>query len=399
MENDTNRMKVFIRIRPPLPREISNKSFTQCLNNKNNEIFISKVNKPTILNTNMLINDIETYNFDHVFNITSDQNEIFEVLGKNLIGKLSEGYNSTIFAYGQTGSGKTYTIEGTEEQPGIILNLINDLFIFLKNAQDSEDKLTISMTAIQIYMEKISDLLSKEDKILKLKKSGDEFEISDVTEESLDSAEQAIKIFYKAQSKRIFANTKMNDTSSRGHVIYTIKLYKDKNFLSKFNLVDLAGSERISKSGTTGDNLKESISINKSLYSLQGVVDALVNPKSFNYKNPPFRDSKLTMILKDLLGGNSITYLLANISPSLTEVSETISTLKFAESCKKIINKPNKKEQNKSKISDLFNCKPKEIVKKKVIEMPWKDHPISFTYKSVNTEFGEIFYLENEVQK
>lgn len=399
MENDSNKIKIFIRIRPPLLREISNKSFIQCLNTKNNEIYVSKIDKPTILNTNMVINDIEKYKFDHVFDIKTDQIEIFQVLAKNLVENFLQGYNTTIFAYGQTGSGKTYTLEGTQQEPGIILHLINQIFLFLKDSNgEFDEKLTVSFTAIQIYLEKISDLLSKEEKLLKLKNTGEEYEISDVTEKFFDSLDESIIIFYEAQSKRIFANTNMNDTSSRGHVIYTIKLYKGKNLLSKFNIVDLAGSERISKSGTTGSNLKESISINKSLYSLQGVVDALVNPKSINYKNPSFRDSKLTMILKDSLGGNSITYLLANISPSLTEVSETISTLKFAQSCKQIINKPNKKEHTKSKLSELFTCMPETKVKKTVLEMPWKDHQPFYSYNSVITEYGEIFYLENEIR-
>src|SRR5690606_15576090 len=113
-----------------------------------------------------------------------------------------------------------------------------------------------------------------------------------------------------------------------------------------FNLVDLAGSERISKSGTTGKNLKESISINKSLFSLQGVVDALTNPNSVNKKNPPFKDSKLTMILSDSLGGNCITKLIANISPSMTESSETVSTVKFASACSKIKNAPQRNQAN-----------------------------------------------------
>ena len=178
MENDSNKIKIFIRIRPPLLREISNKSFIQCLNSKNNEIYVSKINKPTILNTNMIINDIEKYNFDHVFDIKTDQIEIFEVLGKNLVENFLQGYNTTIFAYGQTGSGKTYTLEGTQQEPGIILHLINHIFLFLKDSNgEFDEKLTVSFTAIQIYLEKISDLLSKEEKSLKLKNTGEEYEI------------------------------------------------------------------------------------------------------------------------------------------------------------------------------------------------------------------------------
>ena len=196
----------------------------------------------------------------------------------------------------------------------------------------------------------------------------------------------------------------MNDISSRGHVVYILKIYKRENnfdyfLFSKFNLVDLAGSERITKSGTAGINLKESIFINKSLFTLQNVVDALTNSKSPQYGHPPLRESKLTMILSNSLGGNCITTLIGCISPSLTEVNESISTLRFASSCKKILNKP-KNNNLKEKLmlkKRLYgeNYKEKEKKKEKIKEIPWKNSEYDYSYNYVNTEYGKIFYIEN----
>lgn len=419
MESDNNnRIKVFIRIRPPMERELINNTYIQSLNTKNNQLYISKLNKASVINTDLESFDkIETYSFDHIFTSQSTQKDLNEIIGKISLNKIFEGYNSTIFSYGQTGSGKTYSIEGNPDNPGLLLNILNDLYNWKKN--NKVDKITIRITALQIYMEKISDLLSDSDKCYKLAQKDKSFEITNLNHTIIETYEEALNAFYKAQERRIVAKTKMNDTSSRGHVVYTFYIdreilfnttkdnYEDteniimkkKILNSKFHLVDLAGSERISKSGTSGNNLKESISINKSLFALQGVVGALVNPKAINYKNPPFRDSKLTMFLKDSLGGNSITYLLANISPSYTEVSETISTLNFALSCTKIINNPtiNKFELREEAKRRLYGEKKPISIKKKEIEMPWKNYELQYDYRSVQTEFGEIFYIENSL--
>ena len=373
----TSNLNVHIRIRPVLQREINNNSFIQCLASKNNKIYISKANKPLIIREDIESNiDVDCFTFDSIFDKISTQEDLFNTVGIPSIKCILEGYNSTIFAYGQTGSGKTYTIEGNEDNPGLLPRIIKNIF----NVINNDENYKITMSAIQIYFEQISDLIDdeKSKKEIKIVKKENGFECSNLEEILLNSPEESLNIFKKAQKKRVVASTIMNDISSRGHVVYMLKIYKkeensDYFLFSKFNLVDLAGSERITKSGTTGINLKESIFINKSLYTLQNVVDALTNPKSPQYGLPPFRESKLTMILSNSLGGNCITTLIGCISPSLTEVNESISTLKFAFSCKKILNKPqnnNLKERLLLK-KRLYgeNYKEKENKKEKIKEI------------------------------
>ena len=401
----TSNLNVHIRIRPVLQREINNNSFIQCLASKNNKIYISKTNKPLIIREDIESNiDVDCFTFDTIFDKISNQEDIFNTVGIPSIKCILEGYNSTIFAYGQTGSGKTYTIEGNEDNPGLLPRIIKNIFNVIIN----DENYKITMSAIQIYFEQISDLIDdeKSKKEIKILKKENGFECSNLEEIILNSPEESLNIFKKAQKKRIVASTIMNDISSRGHVVYMLKIYKkeensDYFLFSKFNLVDLAGSERITKSGTTGINLKESIFINKSLYTLQNVVDALTNPKSPQYGLPPFRESKLTMILSNSLGGNCITTLIGCISPSLTEVNESISTLKFASSCKKILNKPqnnNLKERLMLK-KRLYgeNYKEKENKKDKVKEIPWKNFEYNYSYNYINTEYGKIYYIENNL--
>ncbi len=515
-------LNIFIRIRPPLERELKDNSFIQCLNSKSNKIFISKKNKPIIINDNLnesnSNSDIEIFTFDRVFKNNSLQEEIFDLVGKEGINNILSGYNSTIFTYGQTGTGKTYTIEGTKENPGLLPNIFEELFKQVESIENKkEEDIIILFSVIQIYMEKLNDLLSvidfkdykegnltnnllnnnfinKEEnkknfnkslikdnysmnnnknynKDFKLVKSENGFDLLNITEKEIKNKEDAMRIFMLAKKQRIIASTKMNDVSSRGHVIYTLKIIrkiestytkKDKNsndkeeilskklesnnfikneikslrindniienynnnlenknlnnlksdaiekiVFSKLNIVDLAGSERITKSGSCGKTLNESISINKSLFCLQGVVDSLLN-----YNNPPFRESKLTMILSDSLGGNCITSLIACVSPSISEVSETFSTLYFASSCKKILNKPiinidnehNKLDEAKKRLyGENYKKNDKEINLKKKFEkeilkniMPWKDFKFNYSYNSVFiNEIEEVFYLEN----
>jgi len=485
--SSTNKLKIndnlniFIRIRPPLQREIKNNSYTQCLNvksNCSNKIYISKTNKPLLLNSfeNDTNTDVEIYNFDYIFKNDSTQNELFNIVGKNSIQNVLTGYNSTIFAYGQTGSGKTFTIEGSEEKPGLLPNIFENLFSFRDNlVSESNEEITILFSALQIYLEKLTDLLkslnaptknnldiySNTKKLienannhfiknaksispvrnnsnintislndicedLKISKTETGFEVKNLTEIPINNFSEAMLAFQESQNQRVTASTKMNEVSSRGHVIYTLKIFHSKNLpdssstinkklnkttYSKFNIVDLAGSERITKSGTTGNNLKESISINKSLFCLQGVVDALSNKNSLNYLKPPFRDSKLTMILSDSLGGNCITSLIACVSPSISEASESLSTLQFAGSCKKILNKPIvnmateeiKKEQAKRRLyGQNYNINKNEEIEKekkeKLKSLPWKGFKnYHYEHKSIITqELGEIFYIETK---
>jgi hypothetical protein len=402
-ESDLKYLKVFVRIRPALKREIDNNSYTQCLSSKEEKIFFSKNNKPIIIkeNINLISKDFETFQFHGVFDKEDSQSEIFHKIGIPSINSVLDGFNSTIFSYGQTGSGKTFTIEGDRENPGLIPNIFDYLFS-QECAKDNSPKLICFFSALQIYLEKVTDLLSDNFGHLKIQQCESAWIVKDLCEIEIRTSQEAMDIFYLAQKKRVVQSTKMNESSSRGHVIYSIKILKQyqdqENWISsKLNLVDLAGSERISKSGTTGHSLKESISINKSLFCLQLVVESLSNLNSCKKNQPPFRDSKLTMILKDSLGGNCITSLIGTISPSLTEASETLSTLNFSSSCRRIINQPKINICDKKKLARdrLYGPVTKKIDAVNEKEMPWKYFTPDVRYNSIKTNLGEIFYLEN----
>lgn len=417
MESNIYNPNVFIRIRPALNRELSSNSYNQCVAHKNNKIFITKSNKPLLLQESLESNDqVETYLFDEVFSFNSTQQEIYEKIGLPALNHALQGYNTTIFAYGQTGSGKTHTIEGSEGNEGLIYRIVNELFRCNKSENgDLKEKISVVFMCIQIYMEKITDLLNEEGKEakkeIKIVTTEEGFECLNLTEKIVSSPEEAIFYYKTAQKRRVVKSTKMNDFSSRGHALYTFKIIHNIRSkgnkivkFSKFNIVDLAGSERITKTQTTGVNLKESISINKSLYPLLAVVNALTNQKALDRKCPPFRESKLTMLLKDSLGGNCITNLIATISPSLTEVEETISTLHFASNCKQITNiviineAKSKLDAKKRLYGSNFQIFNHSKEKKKPKSLPWTHIYLQYSYNSVSTKTGEVYYIENDIQ-
>lgn len=415
MEQNLYNPNVFIRIRPVLNRELSSDSYNQCCATINNKIFITKSNKPLLLQETLESNDeVDTYLFDEIFSFNSTQQEIYEKIGLPALNHALQGYNTTIFAYGQTGSGKTFTIEGSEDNAGLIYRIVNELFNCSKN-EEPKEKISVVFTCIQIYMEKITDLLDEKEKDaqtdIKIITTENGFDCLNLTEKLIKSPEEAIFYFKTAQKRRVVKSTKMNDFSSRGHALYTFKILhnirsKGNKIIkfSKFNIVDLAGSERITKTQTTGVALKESISINKSLYPLLSVVNALTNKNALDRKCPPFRESKLTMLLKDSLGGNCITSLIATISPSLSEVEESISTLRFANNCKQITNTvvineaKSKLDAKKRLYGSNFQILKNEKEKKKPKSLPWVHLLSQYNYNSVSTKIGEIHYIENDVK-
>uniref|UniRef100_A0A673MY89 Kinesin-like protein KIF13B n=1 Tax=Sinocyclocheilus rhinocerous TaxID=307959 RepID=A0A673MY89_9TELE len=280
------------------------------------------------------------------------QDVVFQCLGESLLHNAFQGYNACIFAYGQTGSGKSYTMMGSVDQPGLIPRLCSSLFERTVQHQREEECFTVEVSYMEIYNEKVRDLLDpkgsrqalrvREHKVLGPYVDG----LSRLAVESYKDIESLMS---EGNKSRTVAATNMNEESSRSHAVFNIILthtLKDLQSgtsgekVSKLSLVDLAGSERAAKTGAAGERLKEGSNINKSLTTLGLVISALADQGAGKNKNKfvPYRDSVLTWLLKDSLGGNSRTAMVATVSPAADNYDETLSTLRYADRAKSIVN-------------------------------------------------------------
>eukprot|EP00929_Paragymnodinium_shiwhaense_P070364 TRINITY_DN3563_c1_g3_i1.p1 TRINITY_DN3563_c1_g3~~TRINITY_DN3563_c1_g3_i1.p1 ORF type:complete len:1266 (+),score=429.57 TRINITY_DN3563_c1_g3_i1:124-3921(+) len=293
------------------------------------------------------------YAFDHIFQSNSPQENVYHALGVPLLDKAMEGYNSTIFAYGQTGSGKTFTMmnhrAGAEDR-GLIPRISDGLYERIDSAmQESETRrFLVCCSFMEIYNEIIFDLLQPRAKQAKgglevREQKGLGVYVKDLTEVVIESASKMQGLIEQGFEHRTTAATKMNEGSSRSHCIFVIKLHQkdaqdeSKNTFSKLNLVDLAGSERAKSTEAEGERLKEGANINKSLSALGNVINALSSVSGGSKKVfVPYRNSKLTRVLQESLGGNSLCTMVATISPSSTNLEETLSTLNYAKRAKTI---------------------------------------------------------------
>ncbi|PSN70423.1 kinesin family protein-like protein [Corynespora cassiicola Philippines] len=296
----------------------------------------------------------KTYQFDKVFSPAADQNIVFDEVVAPILDEVLGGFNCTIFAYGQTGTGKTYTMSGDisdilplPDGAGIVPRVLYSLFNKLET-EETENSVKVSF--IELYNEELRDLLSADDSVkLKIyddnsKKGNSTTLVQGMEERHLKTAAQGIKMLREGSHKRQVAATKCNDLSSRSHTVFTITVYMKRvgedgqEYLSagKLNLVDLAGSENIQRSGAENKRAAEAGLINKSLLTLGRVINALVERSS----HIPYRESKLTRLLQDSLGGRTKTCIIATLSPAKSNLEETISTLDYAFRAKNIRNKP-----------------------------------------------------------
>lgn len=289
------------------------------------------------------------FTFDAVFSEKSSQRKIYDVCGAPIIESVLEGYNGTMFVYGQTGAGKSFTMEGVPTDPelrGIIPNAFQHIFDHIALKESNETYL-VRASYFEIYNEEIRDLLSSTPKdSLELKESPTTgVYVKGLSSHVVKSFEEIDAVMQRGKANRSVGATLMNAGSSRSHSVFTIVIersVRDENGddhirVGKLNLVDLAGSERQGKTGATGQRLKEATKINLSLSALGNVISALVDGKTHHV---PYRDSKLTRILQDSLGGNTKTVMCANAGPAEYNYDETISTLRYASRAKKIQNKP-----------------------------------------------------------
>ncbi|CAJ1338896.1 unnamed protein product, partial [Effrenium voratum] len=273
------------------------------------------------------------FEFDKAFQPKSSQQEVYEEV-KPLATSVLDGYNVCIFAYGQTGSGKTFTMTGNESNPGLNTRVLRELFL-VREQRKQEVEINISLSVTEIYNEMIKDLFnpdSAKNKKLDVKQNPDGTNtVPGLTERAVTSVEQVLEYMKEAQSNRTVMATDMNDESSRSHSIVQVKTVnvnrKDKTqYLGKINLIDLAGSENVNRSGVQGQGMREAQNINRSLFALGDVIASLVSKNG----HVPYRNSKLTMMLKDSLGGDSKTLMIVQCSPAQTNVTETLSSLTFA---------------------------------------------------------------------
>uniref|UniRef100_A0A8C6FWV2 Centromere-associated protein E n=1 Tax=Moschus moschiferus TaxID=68415 RepID=A0A8C6FWV2_MOSMO len=298
-------------------------------------------------NTVYQVDGSKSFNFDRVFHSNETTKNVYEEIAVPIIDSAIQGYNGTIFAYGQTASGKTYTMMGSQEYLGVIPRAIHDIFQKIKKFPDREFLLRVSY--MEIYNETITDLLCDTQKMKPLVIREDfnrNVYVADLTEEVVYTSEMALKWITKGEKNRHYGITKMNQRSSRSHTIFRMILEsrekgEPSNFegsvkVSHLNLVDLAGSERAAQTGAEGLRLKEGCNINRSLFILGQVIKKLSDGQVGGFIN--YRDSKLTRILQNSLGGNAKTRIICTITP--VSFDETLSTLQFASTAKYMKNTP-----------------------------------------------------------
>ncbi|XP_043711604.1 kinesin-like protein KIN-12D isoform X3 [Telopea speciosissima] len=338
-------VQVLIRIRPLNNAELSSHSYIRCLKQESTQS-ITWIGQPEL-----------RFTFDHVACETVNQEMLFRVAGLPMVENCLSGYNSCMFAYGQTGSGKTYTMLGEidelEVKPSTNRGMTPRIFEFLfariraeeESRRDEKLKYHCKCSFLEIYNEQITDLLDPSSTNLILRediKKG--VYVENLTEFEVQTVTDILKLLSQGAANRRVAATNMNRESSRSHSVFTCVIEsrweKDSTTNLRFarlNLVDLAGSERQKTSGAEGERLKEAANINRSLSTLGHVIMVLVDV-AHGKRHIPYRDSRLTFLLQDSLGGNSKTMIIANVSPSMSCAAETLSTLKFAQRAKLIQN-------------------------------------------------------------
>ncbi|KAJ2707511.1 hypothetical protein FB645_000687 [Coemansia sp. IMI 203386] len=304
-----------------------------------------------------------TFAYDRVFGSDTNQSMIYNYAIRDTLEDIFNGYNGTVFCYGQTGSGKTFTMMGADidndDLKGIIPRIVEGIFAKIIESPPTLEYM-VKTSYMEIYMERIRDLLSPTESNLPVHEDkANGVYVKGLMEVFVSSVDEVYEVMRQGAKNRVVAYTNMNAESSRSHSIFQITIeQKDtlsgKTKMGRLFLVDLAGSEKVGKTGATGQTLEEAKKINKSLSALGMVINALTDGKSTHI---PYRDSKLTRILQESLGGNSRTTLIINCSPASFNAAETISTLRFGMRAKSI--------KNKAKVNQELSAAELKIMLKK----------------------------------
>ncbi|KAM7519914.1 hypothetical protein LguiB_018876 [Lonicera macranthoides] len=353
IEDMKGKIRVFCRVRP----------LTQKENSEKERNVLSNVDEFTV--EHMWRDDrAKQHIYDRVFGGNATQEDVFEDT-RYLVQSAVDGYNVCIFAYGQTGSGKTFTIYGSDINPGLTPLATSELFKILKRDRN-KFSFSLKVYMVELYQDTLVDLLlPKNAKRLKLdikKDSKGMVSIENATVVSISTYDELKNIIQRGSEQRHTTGTLMNEQSSRSHLILSIiiestNLQTQSVARGKLSFVDLAGSERVKKSGSSGNNLKEAQSINKSLSALGDVISAL----SSGNQHIPYRNHKLTMLMSDSLGGNAKTLMFVNISPAGSNLDETYNSLTYASRVRSIVNDPSK------------NVSSKEVARLKKLVSYWKE--------------------------
>eukprot|EP00041_Stephanoeca_diplocostata_P037296 m.1402379 g.1402379 ORF g.1402379 m.1402379 type:complete len:2418 (+) comp25010_c0_seq3:94-7347(+) len=343
-------ISVAVRVRPLNQREIDGGAGTTWLVEDNTITQCASSGKPI---------PEASYSFDKIFNTGIKTQEVYNSIAKDIVLQAMEGFNGTIFAYGQTSSGKTHTMMGYPGEPGIIPLAVREVFDYIDGVENMEFLLRVS--CMEIYNETITDLLDTSKTNLKIKENHDgDVYVGDLTETAVGSPDAVMQLLNEGLGERHVAATKMNDTSSRSHTVFRIVIESrhirpstDETSddatapevvddgairVAQLNLVDLAGSERVAHTGAAGERLKEAGNINKSLLTLGSVIGKLAEAGNKDRAHIPYRDSKLTRILQNSLGGNAKTAIICAVTPATAHVEESLSSLKFSNRAKNIKN-------------------------------------------------------------
>ena len=460
IQSDDN-IKVYIRIRPPLPKELQSGQFFNITQVSEDSKSIEIIDKEyynnnisnNINNISLSLNDDyenssylgfsppltsnnHRFSFDYIFNMNSNQQEVYNKTSKPLIDSVLKGYNSTIFCYGQTSSGKTYTMTGpvnsfnsnNNNNRGIIQRAIEDIFEFI-DKHNENNKFVIKASYLQIYNENINDLLINKNnnnvnninlnKSLNIREDKNKgIFVENLSEWNVNNINDVGNLLKLGMMYRNTSPNYMNEYSSRSHAVFSL-IIEQMNFnnmnesdnnnnnedninneennnngteikISKINFVDLAGSERTNYS-SNNNSLEESKNINKSLHCLSNVIYAL---SSIVHKHVPYRDSKLTRLLENSLGGNCKTTIISTINPSNINYYETLSTLNFSKRAKTIKNSP--KINVKSNYEDIIKIYENEIKKLK-LELDKKNN-VLYSNEIVNKLKDENFQLEKKIK-
>ncbi|EGR31104.1 kinesin motor domain protein, partial [Ichthyophthirius multifiliis] len=298
---------------------------------------IEFINEKTI----NIVNENHTYTLDKIYTPDTSQEDIFQQIAEVLIKDFLQGYNGTIFTYGVTGSGKTHTMFGNindEYQKGIIPRM-SDFLIHQVDQLNDQIEFIVKCSMLEIYKEVLYDSLSLEKNIdLKIKETPKGIIVQGLSQKIITDAKDIMKIIEYGYNTKQTRTTRLNEYSSRSHTIFIVeitqRLANESEKVGRLNLIDLAGCEKVSKSETVGDGLEEAIKINLSLTCLEKVIHSLTN----NQVHIPYKDSKLTRILQESLGGNYKTSLIVTCSMHSRFLHETISSLMFANRAKTIKN-------------------------------------------------------------
>ncbi|KAI7822880.1 hypothetical protein BC939DRAFT_452877 [Gamsiella multidivaricata] len=373
-------IKVVVRCRPLNSREIAKQS--ECIIHMDGNM--TTIRKPDDGSSKSFSFDHSYWSFDKNDANYAGQQRLYEDLGVELLNHSFSGYNTCIVAYGQTGSGKSYSMMGYGEERGIIPLSCHELFRRIETNKDPALSYRVEVSYMEIYCERVRDLLNPKNKgHLKVREHPSLGPyVEDLSKLMVTSYQDIANLMDEGNKARTVAATNMNETSSRSHAVFTVLLTQKRHDLetkldtekvSRISLVDLAGSERANSTGATGARLKEGANINKSLTTLGKVISALADASSATVTVPkkgakkpaevfiPYRDSVLTWLLKDCLGGNSKTTIIAALSPADVNYDETLSTLRYADQAKRI--------KNKAVVNEDPNAKLIRELKEELLEL------------------------------